>query len=269
MVVWALVLSILGICGVTAVVGIILGFVGRARAKEVGKGVGMATAAIIIGFAWLVLAAIGFAVGSGDTDTGSDTTVSEVETSDAEETAAEDEQTATPDEPEETAAEDEESVPERINYQTLGITIEELPSVWNETVNAYGLGNTLPDTIQGDTNVLGLADAFYDNDKGQYVSIFWIPETGEVTSLSVGGFASDASIATDVIANAATMVVATTDLGPAEAERFIVDDLIGTSIDDATPEAIFAEIIEEEDRTYRFDFAAGNIDFSIEGGIIE
>lgn len=69
MVVWALVLSILGFCGVTAIVGIVLGFVGRGRAKEVGKGVGQATAAIVIGAAWLLIALIGFAVSSGDTST--------------------------------------------------------------------------------------------------------------------------------------------------------------------------------------------------------
>jgi len=51
-----------------------LGFVGRGKAKEVGKGVGQATAAIIIGAAWLVLGVIGFAVSGGDTTT---TTTSE------------------------------------------------------------------------------------------------------------------------------------------------------------------------------------------------
>src|SRR6056297_2069991 len=74
MVVWALVLSILGFCGITAIIGIVLGFVGRGKAKEVGKGVGQATAAIIIGAAWLVLGVIGFAVSGGDTTT---TTTSE------------------------------------------------------------------------------------------------------------------------------------------------------------------------------------------------
>ena len=67
-VVWALVLSIAGFCGITAIVGIVLGFVGRGKAKEVGKGVGMSTAAIIIGVAWLVLGVIGVAIGSGNTD---------------------------------------------------------------------------------------------------------------------------------------------------------------------------------------------------------
>ncbi len=53
-VVWALVLSILGLFGITAVVGLILGFVGRGQAKKAGAGVGTATAAIIIGAAWIV-----------------------------------------------------------------------------------------------------------------------------------------------------------------------------------------------------------------------
>ncbi len=62
-VVWALVLSILGI---TAVVGLILGFVGRGQAKKAGAGVGMATAAIIIGAAWIVLLVINGIFGSSD-----------------------------------------------------------------------------------------------------------------------------------------------------------------------------------------------------------
>lgn len=48
-VVTALVMSIVGITGITAVIGIILGFIGRSKAKQVGKGSGMALAAIIIG----------------------------------------------------------------------------------------------------------------------------------------------------------------------------------------------------------------------------
>lgn len=62
----ALVLSIFGITGITAVLGIILGFIGRGKAKRSGKGSGMALAAIIIGAGWLVLIAFGSLVGGSD-----------------------------------------------------------------------------------------------------------------------------------------------------------------------------------------------------------
>ena len=51
----ALVFSLLGFaCGFPAIVGLILGIVGRGRAKEARAGVGLATAAIAISAAWLV-----------------------------------------------------------------------------------------------------------------------------------------------------------------------------------------------------------------------
>ncbi|MEI6362014.1 MAG: DUF4190 domain-containing protein [Actinomycetes bacterium] len=55
----ALVFALLGFaCAVPAVVGLILGLVARPRAKEAGAGVGLATAAIAVSAAWLVLFAV-------------------------------------------------------------------------------------------------------------------------------------------------------------------------------------------------------------------
>lgn len=52
----ALVFALLGFaCGVPAVVGLILGVVGRRQATVAGAGIGLATAAIIVSLAWLVL----------------------------------------------------------------------------------------------------------------------------------------------------------------------------------------------------------------------
>lgn len=52
----ALVFALLGFaCGLPAVIGLILGIIGRRQAKAVGVGVGLATAAIIVSVAWLVL----------------------------------------------------------------------------------------------------------------------------------------------------------------------------------------------------------------------
>ena len=67
----AFILSCLGFCGITAIVGIVLGFVGRGQAKRAGKGEGLALAAIIIGAAWLVIAVIGGIVSAGSGGTSS------------------------------------------------------------------------------------------------------------------------------------------------------------------------------------------------------
>jgi len=73
----ALVLSIFGLTGITAIVGVILGFIGRRKAKQAGKGVGMATAAIAIGAAWLVLLAYG-ALLPDSSETSNETAIQEV-----------------------------------------------------------------------------------------------------------------------------------------------------------------------------------------------
>ena len=57
---WALVLSLLGICGITAIIGIILGIVARTQiTRSNQKGLWQANAAIIIGAGWGVLLLIG------------------------------------------------------------------------------------------------------------------------------------------------------------------------------------------------------------------
>jgi len=76
----ALVLSILGLFGITAIIGIILGFVGRGQAKKAGAGVGVATAAIIIGAAWIVLFIIIGIFGSSNSTSTAPTAPSSSET---------------------------------------------------------------------------------------------------------------------------------------------------------------------------------------------
>lgn len=85
MVIWAFILSILGICGVTAIVALVLGFIGRGKAKSAGSGVGLATAAIVISIVWLVLLAFGSirGVGSNTTQGSPSPTISSLGPSDA------------------------------------------------------------------------------------------------------------------------------------------------------------------------------------------
>lgn len=58
----ALVLSILGFCGITALLGVVLGFVARGEAKRNSLSTGKATAAIVIGLVWLVPLALGMTI---------------------------------------------------------------------------------------------------------------------------------------------------------------------------------------------------------------
>jgi hypothetical protein len=60
----ALWLSILGFCGITAVIGVILGLSDRTRAKKNGQSTKKATSAIVIGMVWL-LAILGAGAGIG------------------------------------------------------------------------------------------------------------------------------------------------------------------------------------------------------------
>ena len=53
-VVWGFYLSVVGFCGITAVVGLILSILGRKTAATAGRGLGLNTAAIIISTLWLL-----------------------------------------------------------------------------------------------------------------------------------------------------------------------------------------------------------------------
>jgi len=54
----ALAFSICGFFGITAIIGVILGFVARAKAKKSGQSTAMATSAVVIGAFWLLIFAI-------------------------------------------------------------------------------------------------------------------------------------------------------------------------------------------------------------------
>jgi len=146
----------------------------------------------------------------------------------------------------------------------LDITVDELPAKWNAAVEAYGLGNPLPETVEGTDDGVGGLNAFYETDNGNYVSISWSPETSEVVGIEVGGFTADSNQATSIIANAAAMTHATSTLTPAEAETLIIDDLVGTSLDTATADDLISEIVELDDRAYRFSLAGNSATFSVD-----
>jgi hypothetical protein len=77
----ALWLSILGFCGITALIGVVLGFLAMSEAKKTGQSTTKGLLAVIIGFVWLVPLSIavivsGFAGGGSNSTTTPTTTPS-------------------------------------------------------------------------------------------------------------------------------------------------------------------------------------------------
>ncbi len=67
----AFVTSLFGfLCGIPAVVGLVLGLMARKRAKLVQRGVGLATAAIVISSIWLAVVVVGVVVGIANSGNG-------------------------------------------------------------------------------------------------------------------------------------------------------------------------------------------------------
>ena len=64
LVVWGFALSLLGFCGITAVIGLVLSLVGRKEAKAAGRGVGLNLAAIVIAGLWLLMFALSMVGGA-------------------------------------------------------------------------------------------------------------------------------------------------------------------------------------------------------------
>jgi hypothetical protein len=68
----SLVCSITGLFLLTAIAGVIFGFVARSqitRANGIQKGNGLALAGIIVGFGWVALVVLGLALGGGSSST--------------------------------------------------------------------------------------------------------------------------------------------------------------------------------------------------------
>lgn len=259
MVVWALVLSILGFCGITAVIGIVLGFIGRGQAKKVGAGVGMATAAIIIGSAWVALGLIGTVI-SGLTASTDGASVEEVvEEMEAQEALPEAENEAQTETRTDTAMSADD-------WAGLGVTVDTLPARWNTAVEEIGVGGlALPDVLDGEQDTLtGLNRAYLQGDDASYASINWKPDTGEVVGIEVGGLSDTEQQASAVAATAAAMIHATTNLSVDDASGFLLSDLVGTSLDAVQPGDMINEMVEQDDRVYRFDAVGNTLSFSVD-----
>jgi hypothetical protein len=244
MVVWGFVLSLVGFFGVTAIIGIVLAFIGRPAAKQVGRGVGLSTAAIIIGAAWLALAAVGGIVNviSGTTESVQPTPTPAATT------------TTTPltPSPAETTT----------DLGSLGVTITDFPSRWNSAVAEYGVGDPLPERISGTPNLPGYSSALTEFPSGNSVDVVWNTETGEVVEVTIYGLSDVEDAATAIIADAAAMAYATTDLTFSEGLD-LINDLMGDTLANVVGFPEIAEELEQPDRVYRFYFFANAISFSV------
>lgn len=248
MVVWGFVLSVLGFCGITAIIGIVLGVIGRGQAKQAGKGEGLATAAIAVGAAWLALGAIGGIVGaiSGDSrDSGPapqpDTSTSETETTDPTE------------------------APEP--FTSLGVSVSDLPSRWNLAIDSYGVGEPLPNQLpESEGGLPGYSVSELEVSNGNTATIYWRTDTGLVTEIVLRGDPGNPNATANLVANAAAMTYATTTyLTPAEAMTLIDEELIGDSISTFEPGGFIVERLEKPDRVYTFGLTSESVDFSVVG----
>jgi hypothetical protein len=259
MAVWAFVLSMLGIfCLITGPIGAVLGFLGRREAKRVGKGVGLATSAIIVGIAWpalfLLLVVVGGLMGGDQAST---------ESGEATVAASSEPEPAVSSEPEPAVSSEPNDEPV-IDFGSLGTTVEELPKNWNEAVDAYGVGSRLPDPLSGTLTSTGLYNLFLERDDGGIIEIFWSPETGEVSAVYVDGFTDTERQSTDFLANSAAAVYSTSDRDLAQSQSFVLDDLIGETVESGGADPAFAERIEEVDRYYQFGWYGNTLSFSVE-----
>ena len=153
-----------------------------------------------------------------------------------------------------------------VTFTPLDITVDALPAAWNEAIEAYGAGHPLPDPIKGEPSAIPrITSAFYDITSDSYVSISWNSDSGEIIGMEIGGITDDQAIATDIAANAAAMAHTAGGLSVQDAEGFIVDELVGDSLDNVQGNPEVSKIVEQPDRVYRFDVFGNTMSFSLDG----
>ena len=341
-IVWAFILSLFGVLVVTAIASIVMAVLGLNKAKEVGKGKGLAIAAIAISGFWLAIIGIGSLLPG-----------TEVEQSTTTETVSEEAPAEVPVDPglvtrEEFGAEWPFTVDEGIvrcetngldaaivnlagvdyalngvaqtqgyaalnldsdvwldtdfgtkvsigpiirraldlcgeqsvasqdsseaatsediaaQFASLGSTIDEVPARWNEAVAAYGIGLPLPNSISSTDDRFNIAEGAASVGPNR-IALNWNAETKELLGVEIIGPHGIDGNAAQIIGSAAAMVYATTDRSLAESEAFIIEQLVGDSLETAELGAnSIATEVEEPDRWYRFFLDSSNVIFSVD-----
>lgn len=152
---------------------------------------------------------------------------------------------------------------------TLGISIDGLPERWNAYVEQSGSGFELPESVEATGTVLGLSEytQYLDGRRSALsaISVYWHPESGQVREITIYGDVATSSALTLQLTNTAgAMVYSATGMTFEEAEAFLVNRLM-VGIGRLQPGGFIADLVEEDDRVFRFNVAGGGADWSAVG----
>lgn len=153
---------------------------------------------------------------------------------------------------------------------TLGVTVAELPERWNAYIDESGSGFTLPDPISATgTSIFGLSQytQYLDSTRSALsaINVYWHPSSGQVQEVTIyGDVATSADLTLSLTNTAGAMVFAATEKTLAEAEAFLVNRLM-TGVNSLEPGGFIIELVEEDDRAFRFNVAGGGADWSAVG----
>ena len=152
---------------------------------------------------------------------------------------------------------------------TLGTTIDQLPERWNAYIDESGSGFKLPESIEATGTVLGLSKytQFLDGMQSNLsaISVYWHPESGQVREIIIyGDVAISSALTLRLIYTAGAMVYSATEMSVAEAEEFLGDRLM-VGINELKPGGFINDLVEEDDRAFRFNVAGSGADWSAVG----
>lgn len=156
-------------------------------------------------------------------------------------------------EPSEEPADLEGDDGEVLDLPGLGVHVDDLSEPWNDAVNAYGAGNQIPAQLAANDDGLPGVEMMYLELDDALIFIAWNEASGEVTEVAVDGLVDVEHVAVDLTATAAAMIYATSDRDHADAEDFLVDELMG-GIEQHGPEELLIESIEGAGREYGFSW---------------
>lgn len=153
---------------------------------------------------------------------------------------------------------------------TLGVTVAGLPERWNAYIDQSGSGFKLPNPIEeSGTSIFGLSQytQYLDSTRSALsaINVYWHPSSGQVQEITIyGDVATSADLTRRLTNTAGALVFAATGKALAEAEAFLVDRLM-TGVNSLEPGGFIIELVEEDDRAFRFNVAGGGADWSAVG----
>ena len=158
----------------------------------------------------------------------------------------------------------------RLPCETLGISVGDLPSRWNEFIAEVGLGFELPDPLVATGTVLNLNEyvGYLDDSQTDLfaVNVYWDPDTEQVREITLYGPVLDETTSIALTVTAGAMVYAATSLTSLEAEALLVERLM-SEVDEFSPGGFVSGLVEEDGRVFRFSLVADTADWSAVGNL--